>query len=267
MNCEEFEIIVNDRTRTELVSADAHEPYLAHARACSFCANRLADKRELAAGLQALAADSAEKEAPSQAEAALLAAFRQQFASASPVKTNVVTFPVKRRPIQLWALAAAAVLVMACAIVASQLLKNASSEKPTITLSPNPKSSPAMSEKPNLANAEIADPDEKKPVKPRKKPMPRRIFADRSSVIASFSEFTPVGIQESGQEVTTDFLPLTQGFDSEPLESGQLIRVQMPRTALASFGLPVNLERANIPVKADVLLAEDGSARAIRFVR
>ena len=270
MNCEEFETIVNDRTRTELVDTDARQPYLVHARACSFCADRLADQRELAAGLQALAADSAEKEASPQVEAALLAAFRQQFASpisAAPVKTNVVAFPVKRRSIQLWALAAAAILLIVCAIGASLLLRNASSEMPTITFRPGPAASPAMPKQQNLAEAEIADPDEKKPGKPRKKPLPRRPLADRSSVIASIGEFTPVGIQEGKQEVTTEFLPLTQGFDSEPLESGQLIRVQMPRTALASFGLPVNLERANIPVKADVLLAEDGSARAIRFVR
>lgn len=274
MNCEEFETIVNDRTRTELVDTDARQPYLVHARACSFCADRLADQRELAAGLQALAADSAEKEASPHVEAALLAAFRQQFASPisatavkTPVKTNVVAFPVKRRPIQLWALAAAAALLIACAIGASLLLKNASSEKPTITFRPSPAALPAMPKQQNVAGAEIADPDEKKPGKPRKKPLPRRPFADRSSVIASIGEFTPVGFQESKQEVTTEFLPLTQGFDSEPLESGQLIRVQMPRTALASFGLPVNLERANVPVKADVLLAEDGSARAIRFVR
>lgn len=264
MNCEEFETIVSDLARAELMNADVREQHLAHAKACGPCATRLADKRALAAGLGALAADSEGKEARPQIEAALLSAFRQQSA---PAKTNVVTFPVRRRQIQLWALAAAAVLLVACAIAASQLLKNASSVEPAVTLSPSPAASPAMPEKQNLADAEIVEPDQKRSVKPRKKPAPRRAFADRSSVIASIGEFTPVGIQESGQEVTTDFLPLTHEFDSEPLESGQLIRVQMPRTALASFGLPVNLERANVPVKADVLLAEDGSARAIRFVR
>nr|MDQ3011507.1 hypothetical protein [Acidobacteriota bacterium] len=171
--------------------------------------------------------------------------------------------------IQLWALVAAAVLLVACAIAASQFLKPASSEPPMITISPSPSVSPKMIPAPIQVDvaAEIADPDGRRLIKPRKKPAPRRALADRSSVVASIGEFTPVGNQENGQEVATDFLPLTHEFDSEPLESGQLIRVQMPRTALASFGLPVNPERANIPVKADVLLAEDGSARAIRFIR
>ncbi|MEO6725759.1 MAG: hypothetical protein ABIU20_07000 [Blastocatellia bacterium] len=248
------------------MNADRREPYLDHAKTCVACAMPLADERALAAGLRTFAADSESKEAPPQIEAALLVAFRQQSA---PAKSNVVAFPVRRRQIQLWALAAAAVLLVACAIAASQLLKNASSEQSALTLSPNPSVLPKMIPVPTQLEvaAEIADPDGRRLIKPRKKPAPRRAFADRSSVIASISEFTPVGIQENGQEVTTDFLPLTHEFDSEPLESGQLIRVQMPRTAMASFGLPVNLERANAPVKADVLLAEDGSARAIRFVR
>ena len=91
---------------------------------------------------------------------------------------------------------------------------------------------------------------------------------ERSRVVASLGDFTPVfGQPETGQEVATDFFPLVHGQSEESLESGQVIRVQMPRSTLASFGLPVNYERANVPVKADVLLAEDGSARVIRFVR
>jgi hypothetical protein len=41
----------------------------------------------------------------------------------------------------------------------------------------------------------------------------------------------------------------------------------MPRSALIAFGLPVNVEHADAPVNAELLLGEDGMARAIRFVR
>lgn len=69
-------------------------------------------------------------------------------------------------------------------------------------------------------------------------------------------------------ESVTDFISLVAGAPTGmPLESGQLVRVQMPRAALASLGLPLNAERGNEPVKADVLLGGDGLARAIRFVR
>ena len=51
------------------------------------------------------------------------------------------------------------------------------------------------------------------------------------------------------------------------MEGGQIVRVEVPRSALASFGLPMNAERAGERVKADVVLGYDGVARAIRFVR
>jgi hypothetical protein len=50
-------------------------------------------------------------------------------------------------------------------------------------------------------------------------------------------------------------------------DAGHVVRVELPRNALASFGLPVNADRAEARVKADVLMGEDGMARAIRFVR
>jgi hypothetical protein len=69
-------------------------------------------------------------------------------------------------------------------------------------------------------------------------------------------------------ESMTEFIPLVAGVPAAPpLESGQLVRVQLPRAALASLGLPLNAERGDEPVKADVLLGGDGLARAIRFVR
>jgi hypothetical protein len=69
-------------------------------------------------------------------------------------------------------------------------------------------------------------------------------------------------------ESVTEFLPLVAGAPAAtPLEGGQLVRVRLPRAALASLGLPLNVERDNEPVKADVLIGNDGLARAIRFVR
>ena len=47
---------------------------------------------------------------------------------------------------------------------------------------------------------------------------------------------------------------------------GQIVRVELPRTTMANFGLPVNMERSDERIKADVLLGVDGLAHAIRFV-
>jgi hypothetical protein len=278
MNCKEFDYVVNDLAQAALpagaplMDANLREQGLEHAKACQTCAARLQQTRSLVAGLKLLAADTEDKSAPPRIEASLLAAFRQQ--STHPV-SNVVALSTRQgrqHQVRMWALAAAAALLVACAIATSFLLKDTS--KKTANAHPTtPSASPEMrqpsseQQKQEDIAAEIAEPDGKPVRKSRRKSPPRRSVSDHSSVVASIGEFIPVGFQGNGQEVTTDFLPLVQALDSQPLESGQLIRVEMPRSTLASFGLPINPERANVPVKADVLLAEDGSARAIRFVR
>ena len=68
-------------------------------------------------------------------------------------------------------------------------------------------------------------------------------------------------------EYATDFMPLSYSGVHKPMESGKVIRLEMPRSAVIAFGLPVNVEHADAPVKAELLLGEDGMARAIRFVR
>jgi len=71
----------------------------------------------------------------------------------------------------------------------------------------------------------------------------------------------------ANNEIATDFLPMTYGGAANLQEGGQMVRVELPRSAMASFGLPVNMDRSNERVKADVLLGVDGLAHAIRFVR
>jgi hypothetical protein len=68
-------------------------------------------------------------------------------------------------------------------------------------------------------------------------------------------------------EIATDFMPLTYGATASLQEGGRMVRVELPHSAMAALGLPVNIDRANERVKADVLLGVDGLAHAIRFVR
>jgi len=71
----------------------------------------------------------------------------------------------------------------------------------------------------------------------------------------------------SNIEIATDFIPVTYGGAANLADGGRMVRVELPRSAMASFGLPVNMDRANEKVKADVLMGVDGLAHAIRFVR
>jgi hypothetical protein len=66
------------------------------------------------------------------------------------------------------------------------------------------------------------------------------------------------------QEVVTDFFPLMD--PAPPFERGQLLRVELPASAMQMVGLPVREDRLADPVQADVLMGEEGLPRAIRFV-
>jgi hypothetical protein len=52
-----------------------------------------------------------------------------------------------------------------------------------------------------------------------------------------------------------------------PFERGELLRVIVPASTMRRVGLPVNEDRLAERVQADVLVGEEGLARAIRFVR
>ena len=66
------------------------------------------------------------------------------------------------------------------------------------------------------------------------------------------------------QEMVTEFYPLMDA--PPPFERGQLLRVVVPASTMRSVGLPVRPERWADRVQADVLVGEEGMARAIRFV-
>jgi hypothetical protein len=68
------------------------------------------------------------------------------------------------------------------------------------------------------------------------------------------------------EEIATEFFPLQGDLDLDEQESSEIVRVSLPRTTLLAFGLPMNEERAFEPLQAEILVGEDGAARAIRFL-
>jgi hypothetical protein len=68
------------------------------------------------------------------------------------------------------------------------------------------------------------------------------------------------------REVTTEFLPFPYAEGLSAGERVQLIHVRLPGEALTFFGLPPAAD-PSATVPADVLLGQDGTARAVRFVR
>jgi len=87
---------------------------------------------------------------------------------------------------------------------------------------------------------------------------------DTKNVAKRVTTTTPA---DYNSEIATEFLPLGYGNALNLQDGGQIVRVEVPRSTLVSFGLPVNMNRVSERVKADVIFGADGSARAIRFVQ
>jgi hypothetical protein len=68
------------------------------------------------------------------------------------------------------------------------------------------------------------------------------------------------------RELVTEFFPLR--YSNVPARGGYVVRMQVPRTALASFGATAPAGVTNDPnILADVVVGDDGLARAVRFVQ
>ena len=78
--------------------------------------------------------------------------------------------------------------------------------------------------------------------------------------------------QDAGNVIDADdseyasFVPLPYADDPSALDDGTVVRVEMPRAALASFGLPVAAMESDGPVRADLIVSADGTPQAIRLV-
>jgi hypothetical protein len=118
-----------------------------------------------------------------------------------------------------------------------------------VVFAPRPK--PVSGPKPRLAH--IAVPD----IAPIAHPVRDVVVSNRR---AGKRRAAPV-------EVATRFYPLQDASTLPPFEYGTLVRVQLPRSALRAVGLPVNEDRISERISADVLLGQDGLARAVRFVQ
>ena len=255
MNCQNFETTINDLARDQIMDAMVRDSALEHASACARCAVRLADERMLTAGLRRLAASAGAEEAPARVGAQLLAALREQ-KTIAPSTTVVNRYSHRLRRL---AIAAAAAILVVFALAAIRFNQSDRIERVE------------QARKLNLKD-QLAGPSKTRPVErqpelaignqPRSTPkIPRR------NLIGQTKRPPRAPDTNVPREIATDFIPLVQGDSLNLMESGQLVRVELPRSALVSFGLPMNMERANQRVKADVVVGNDGLARAIRFVR
>ena len=184
------------------------------------------DHEELQSALKAVAQSTAGEGAPGHVEAALLRAFRARRAEDAG---NVRRFRASRILLGLSAAAILAVAVPAASWWRSELALETAA----------PPAPPAIS-------VVLPSPPSQAP--------PARAVKRAPGPLPS----------APSREVVTGFLPL--GYSGPEPDAYQVVRVRMDRSSLAQFGLPVNMDRAEEPVDADLLVGDDGVPRAVRFI-
>ncbi|HEX5085427.1 MAG TPA: hypothetical protein VFY40_25600 [Blastocatellia bacterium] len=162
-----------------------------------------------------------------------------------------------------WSMAAAAAILIVFGFIVYRAIQN-EPLKPNgaITEKESPKATGAVTEKAAPPKPSV----ERKEQVVKKKRAPRPLRHNRPPLNEPIISYSMPVYGKRG-EYATDFIPLNYGGVQKPMESGEVVRLEMPRSALIAFGLPVNVEQADTPVKAELLLGEDGMARAIRFLR
>lgn len=246
MNCHDVELVMRALVRGQLQDAQIRELSLAHVEQCVSCTERLAAERTLYAGVRAVIAQTSREQAPARVETALLEAFREHARKNAAPTLKVLPVRGRFQSQWGWASAAALILIFVSAFAAWWSQSKAPGEtKQAVTPSSIFPDRVARSVKHQDEPASHVT-DSSRPSRTRRH-LPRR--------------------RPREAELVTEFYPLMEGPDLGSYTVVQLVRVELPGSALRAAGLPVGPEMDSEPVKADVMLGYDGLARAIRFVR
>ena len=92
------------------------------------------------------------------------------------------------------------------------------------------------------------------------------VNAPSSPAAGSGNSQSSVNLIDADDSEYASFVPLPYADDPSALDEGTVVRVEMPRAALASFGLPVAAMESEETVRADLIVSADGTPQAIRLV-
>src|SRR6185295_9125925 len=247
MNCQKFESLAADLARGEMMEVDVLSDARAHQAECSSCSSRFHDEEMLTRGLHSVAVEMNSLQASEATEQSLLASFRQH--------SVVVPLASTRSYRPYWLTAVAAILLIVFGLVAvvwkgSNQPKNQVAVQPKMTQVPD-----RIKEEKNVTTPKPGNSvNLPTPVKPKRNLSARELQARNSRPNKPENAVA----NHASNEVATDFMPLGYLNPASLQDGGQIVRVEVPRTTMASFGFPVNMDRYNERVKADVLLGVDG---------
>lgn len=224
-----------------------------HASQCLGCATKLRHQTQVIAGLNELLIAEQQLIAPAHIGLALQKAFEQQTAALPVAAPNPARTPFWASLRWRWATAAAAAVLL---ILLSAVLWRQK---------PRPVREIVKEQRPEAASQQVELPSGHKEAMPL-----RQEGASLGRVVARTipkprvrQQIHPVRRAEEGEG---EFLALRPNTQAEPSEFEQVVRMRIPRTTLALWGVRVNEEGSEQTVTAEVVFGEDGVARAIRIL-
>ena len=232
MDCNHFEKLLESLERDAPMVANLRAAALQHAESCGDCRARLAAARLLRLELQALASEDEKLQTPARVKENLLSAFREQGPRPARLGSRLS-----------WAVVAAAVVLAGWLLVEQPWRNTGSPVAPRIQVA-------------------------KSASLPQLGPVAPKVRAENKIAVTKRVRRPPRprGMRTSA-DTADDFVALSSGGSWYPMGDGMVVRVQVPRSAPALVGLPISSGDVSGTVTADVVLGEDGVARAIRFVQ
>ncbi len=257
MNCRDFEADIVELARCAPGEPGTAPELRRHLETCRACADRLARERALTGGLRSLAEGTEAPENP-DTERRLLEAFASSRSSSGPVQ------PARMTTVW-WMLAAASAILFVGSWTATRWPHGGGTRTITTTahapdgIGPGgevrpPASVANLSTRPATASAATVSPVSSTSRTRDGLPRPPRPEAARR----------PTAPAADADELA-GFVALPAADHFPGFDSGTIVRVALPAASLPAFGFPMTPDAART-VDADVLVGQDGQARAIRLV-
>jgi hypothetical protein len=252
MKCHSLRDPIVERARGGELGAGTLAAVDSHVEHCQSCAAFMSRERQLSQGLRALAATTAAVGSSDAVERRVLEIFAERQAVEQPDRS----LSASGRSWTHWLRVAAALMVIAVSVVAWRMMRSRAATdapgRPTTVVAdlPTPdaaqvpgsvRTSAPVGSTPGVAAVDLAG---------RHRTARRQVRAPAPPIVG------PVGFVE---------LPGAGGLPE--FESGQIIRLEIPLTSLPTYGIEILPDAHGTPVEADLLVGQDGQARAIRLVQ
>ncbi|HVB33254.1 MAG TPA: hypothetical protein VNJ52_02590 [Patescibacteria group bacterium] len=229
MKCHEFAEIVHDLARSGQLDEAEAAIARAHAETCPGCACLLLEAEALVAMFREASAGSRSLGAPARVESAVVAAFRN---------ANAANGQRARRWKPSWRLALAGVYAAAAVALIVFASLGRPPQRPPLPAARAGSATPAA-----LAAA-------------GQNPSVAQTVSGHESLAA-----------ESDANRASGFVPVPFAGGFAQGDAGVIVRVQVPRAALAELGYPVDEAQGEGMVQADLLVGEDGWPHAVRIAK